>query len=78
VIVAFVSSRMPLDPQPSDLTVDAMHPGFASTGLRVTSTVRLHRLMTLAIPMLRRELGVLPPDLLNAVSSRLKALFSLA
>lgn len=46
VILAFITSRIPADLADTDLVLDVSQPDFASTGLRVTSALRLHRLMT--------------------------------
>jgi mRNA interferase MazF len=46
VIFAFITSQTPTDMLPTDVALQPGHPAFASTGLRVASTLRLHRLMT--------------------------------
>jgi mRNA interferase MazF len=77
VIVAFISSRIPDDLLDTDVVI---HPGqsdFAATGLRVTSTIRLHRLMTIAAAVIRRELGALPGSFRDEINGRLKTLFGL-
>jgi mRNA interferase MazF len=78
VVLAFVTSRVAEDRLETDLVLTPDVSGFASTGLRVASTVRLHRLMTVGPALLSRELGCLTPDLLGAVETRLRALFGLA
>jgi mRNA interferase MazF len=47
------------------------------TGLRVTSTLRLHRLITVTTALIRRELGELPPSMKVKVTDKLKELFGL-
>ncbi|MBI2060976.1 MAG: type II toxin-antitoxin system PemK/MazF family toxin [Nitrospirae bacterium] len=78
VIIAFITSRIPPDPVATDLVLPADHPDFPSTGLRVASTVRLHRLMTVSSSLIRRELGTLSPGRQAEVSSKISALFTLA
>ncbi len=51
--------------------------GYRETGLRVASMLRLHRLMTVATPLIRRELGTLSPDMQNEVEEKLRRLFRL-
>jgi mRNA interferase MazF len=46
VVLAFVSSRLPDEPLASDVILDSKDPDFGSTGLRVSSVLQLHRLMT--------------------------------
>jgi mRNA-degrading endonuclease toxin of MazEF toxin-antitoxin module len=51
--------------------------GYDETGLRVPSVLRLHRLMTVATSLIRRELGVLSPDMQAEVDAKLRGLFDL-
>jgi mRNA interferase MazF len=77
VILALITSQPVLTPLLTDLLLDAHHADFSATGLRVTSTARLHRLITVSTSMLSRELGVLSPVLQVQVTARLKHLFQL-
>jgi len=77
LILAFVSSRIPASPLRTDLIIDANGADFAATGLRVSSTLRLHRLMTVSSAFLRRELGALSPAMQAQVQERLRELFEL-
>jgi len=77
VVLALITSQ-PVDTLlVTDLLLDTHDADFSATGLRVTSTVRLHRLITVSTSMLARELGTLSPALQNEVSARLKQLFQL-
>lgn len=58
--------------------LDSRDPGFAVTGLRVPSTLQLHRLMTASDTLLRRQLGHLSPELEERVARGLRSLFGLA
>ena len=75
LILAFVSSRIPASPLDTDLLIHSSDAGFAATGLRVSSTLQLHRLMTTAL--LRRELGALSPAMQAQVRERLRPVFEL-
>jgi mRNA interferase MazF len=77
VLLAFVTSRIGEDLLPSDLSLNSRVPGFNATGLRVPSTLRLHRLMTASTSLIRREIGVLSPELQRSVAEKLRALFQL-
>jgi len=77
VILAFITSRVVADPFATDLVIDAGDADFASTGLRVSSTLQLHRLMTATTALVQRELGVLSPTMQAQVSNRLRKLFDL-
>jgi mRNA interferase MazF len=52
-------------------------PDFASTGLRVSSMLQLHRLMTATTALIRRQLGQLSPGMQTEVNNRLRELFGL-
>jgi len=77
LILAFVTSRIPASPLKTDLVIDASGADFAATGLRVSSTLQLHRLMTVTRALLRRELGALSPAMQAQVQERLRELFEL-
>jgi mRNA interferase MazF len=67
-----------MDPLPSDLVLASNDPNFAAIGLRVTSTVRLHRMTTIAVPTIRRELGRIGSNYIQQVNQRLVELFHTA
>ncbi len=77
IILAFISSQIPTDLQETDLALDSRQTDFTTTGLRVSSTLRLHRLMTVASGLIRRELGKLSPRMQGEVVDKLRKLFSL-
>ena len=61
----------------SDLFLNVDHPDFGRSGLRVASTLRLHRMLTVSRAVVRRELGELSPALQAEVAARLRTLFCL-
>lgn len=77
LVVAFITSQIPEDILPTDLVIGTDHPEFSITGLKVSSTVRLHRLMTVNIDLIRRELGEIPPALQTELKHGLANLFSM-
>jgi mRNA interferase MazF len=77
VVLAFITSRVSTQPLATDLVLDVTDVDFPSTGLRVTSTLQLHRLMTATTSFIRRDLGQLSPALQVAVHDRLRGLFGL-
>ena len=68
---------MPARPLETDLLIDSSDADFAATGLKVSSTLRLHRLMTVTTALLRRELGALSPAMQAQVRERLRLVFEL-
>jgi len=77
VILAFITSRMPTDLLESDVVLDANQADFTTTGLRVSSTLRLHRMMTVTTTLIRWELGELSPRMQAEVAEKLRKLFGL-
>jgi mRNA interferase MazF len=77
VVLAFITSQPLHSLERSDVVLDATDPGFAATGLRVSSTLRLHRLMTVTASIIQRELGSLPRRVQADVEAKLRDLFEL-
>jgi mRNA interferase MazF len=77
VILAFITSRVSSESLASDLILGSDDPDFASTGLRVSSVLQLHRLMTATTALIRRELGQLSPRMQAEMDDRLRGLFGL-
>src|SRR5215475_3289858 len=57
VVVAYISSVVPPNLLPSDLMLDPATPEFRSSGLKVLSTLGLHKLATIHTSSLVRRLG---------------------
>ena len=77
VILAFITSRVLADLLETDIVLDSDRADFGTTGLRVSSTLRLHRLMTVSTSLILRELGELSPSIQAQVADRLQRLFGL-
>jgi mRNA interferase MazF len=77
IVLAFISSRVPTDLLQTDVVLDANHADFGTTGLRVVSTISLHRLMTVTTSLLLRELGELSTEIQVVVDEKLRDLFGL-
>jgi mRNA interferase MazF len=75
VVLAFITSQAPSRLLDTDLLLDSRDPGFAATGLRVSSTLQLHRLMTASTALIQRQLA---PELQERVAEGLRSLFGLA
>src|SRR4051794_23380998 len=63
VVLAFITSKSASAVLPTDLPLELADPDFQLTGLRVPSTLQLHRLMTVSTSLIRRDLGLLTPRL---------------
>ena len=77
IVLAFITSKIPNDLLETDVVLDSNNPNFNVTGLRVSSTLRLHRLMTVTTALIRRELGELSPEMQAEVVDKLRKLFGL-
>jgi len=77
VVLAFISSQIPADMSDSDLVLDSNRADFAVTGLRVSSVLRLHRLITVTTALIRREMGQITPAIQAEVAGKLHKLFGL-
>jgi mRNA interferase MazF len=61
----------------TDVFLDINDENFNVTGLRLSSIIRLHRLMTVTTSLICRELGELSPEMKKQVDERLWNLFDL-
>jgi len=77
VVLAFISSRVPHDLLETDIVLNSNSSDFVSTGLRVSSIIRLHRLMTVSTALIRRELGRLSQQMQLETDEKLMKLFGL-
>ena len=77
LILAFITSCIPAGLLKTDLVIDSKDPDFASTGLRVSSTLQLHRLLTATKSILLRELGSLALAMQVQAQTKLRILFDL-
>lgn len=75
VVLAFITSRTPEALLDTDVMLSPERPGYEETGLRLPSVLRLHRLMTVSMSLIRRELGVLSPEMQTEVDEKLRGLF---
>jgi len=77
VVLAFITSQIPGKPLDTDILIQPGDPDFAATGLRVSSALQLHRLMTVSTSLIHRQLGRLSPALQERLAAGLRGLFGL-
>ena len=77
VILAFITSNTNQEFLETDVMLDSNDKNFNVTGLRVSSAIRLHRLMTVTTSLISRELGELSPEVKKQVVDKLRKLFAL-
>ena len=77
IVLAFITSQVLASASPTDFVIDKSDADFTTTGLKVSSTIRLHRLMTVTKSIVLRQLGELSPAQQTEVENRLRKLFNL-
>jgi len=71
VVVAFISSRVPQEPAPSDITITENHPEFRLTGLKVPSVVKLDKVATISKDLIPGEIGEIGAKLKREINKKL-------
>jgi len=77
VIVAFISSVLPLAPSLTDLVVLPSDPDFTQAGFRKASVIKLDKLATLHAGIFTGILGTASPRIMAEVDQRLRLALSL-
>ena len=77
IVLAFITSKVSINPSDTDFVIDSNDADFAQTGLKVSSIIRLHRLMTVSKQIIKRELGELSNNQQTEIENRLRKLFGL-
>lgn len=77
IVICFISSKIPKSKEESDIILDITDLDFDKTGLKVASTIRLHRLVTIPKLLIQRQLGYLPSSQISIIDKKLKELFNL-
>lgn len=72
VLVAFITSQVSLTPLETDIILSPKQAFFKQTGLKVSSMIQVHRLMTITQGMILRELGVIPEKIQKEILKKLK------
>lgn len=77
VLVAYISSAVPLTLLDSDIVLDPSTPDGAATHLKATSVLRLHKLATIHRRSLARRLGALSTTTAAQAATKLRDLLGL-
>ena len=72
VLCLFISSSIPIDILPSDLTLEKSHPSFTKTGLQFQSVFRAHKLALLHKSLVIRVLGEADKLLMDELNRKLR------
>jgi mRNA interferase MazF len=76
IVVAFITSVVARPPEASDIFLDPSASDMPASGLRHASQLRLHRLVSIPVALIRRSLGILPARIHGEISTKLNHLFS--
>ena len=77
VIVAFISSKIPLELSEADVLIATENLDFKKTGLKVESVIKLDKVATVLTDLIVGELGELDKGLRVVVNRKLKEIFEL-
>ena len=77
VVLAFISSKIPMHFSLSDVPLTRQHSGFPTSGLKVDSVIKLDKIATVLAKLVAAELGELDVDLKNAVNEKTRILYIL-
>jgi mRNA interferase MazF len=77
VVVVFISSKVPENIEQTDFKIDPDELVWRNTGLLVTFYLRLHKLVSIPLSLILRELGDFPESMENEPSERIKPMFEL-
>jgi len=71
VVVAFISSRVPQRPAPTEIMINETHPEFKLTGLKRSSVIRLDKVATISKDLILGEIGEIGDKLKNETNTKL-------
>lgn len=75
VVVAFISSRVPVNISGSELLIGENHPAFSRTGLKVSSVIKFDKVATLSKDLIEGEIGEILPALAGECNNVMKQFF---
>jgi len=76
VVVAFISSRVPREPAPTDIIVGETHLDFKLTGLKVASVIRLDKVATILKDLIVGEIGEVGVKLKKEINRKISKAYT--
>jgi mRNA interferase MazF len=73
VILAFISTQLPSNPNPTSVILESTDPDFQQTGLKSNSVIRLDKIATIERRLVTRRLGKLAPSRMPVIDQALIA-----
>jgi mRNA interferase MazF len=77
VVIAFITSNTQNLDVKTDIEIDANSTNFKQTGLKVSSAIRLHKLVCVSSKIIVRQLGIMPTHFETDIKIKLKNIFEL-
>lgn len=77
VVIAFITSQISKATEKSDLPLLQTDTDFSQTGLKIDSAIRLHRLVTVPMTLIKRQLGTLAVSYQTELDEKIRDLFEL-
>ncbi len=77
IVIAYISSQIERNSEEFDVLLSKSVAGFAETGLRLESVIKLHRLVAIPLHFVKKTLGKLPAVVLPEVNQKIISLFQL-
>lgn len=75
VVIAFISSRIPKELLESDLLIKMDSDNWEGTGLSVDSVIRLHKIVSVPVSIIKRKLGSVNQAMQNEIKAKILKLF---
>lgn len=77
VVIAFISSKTPVELMDSDFLIKKRSKYWTGTGLTVDSTIRLHKIVTIPKSLIKRRLGRISNETKTVVLEKFRQLFDI-
>jgi mRNA interferase MazF len=75
IVIAFISSKLPVDVLESDIIIYSDEVNKQNTGLIVDSVIRLHKIVTIPKSLIKRQIGEINQQLEVEVKKKISHLF---
>ena len=72
IIIAFISSVIPLSPETTDYLITTQHKDFSVTGLKKESVIKLDKLSTINLSVISGEIGFVSDITMGEIDNCLK------
>lgn len=77
VVLAHISSQAAADSMETDILIHQNQKEFDKTGLKISSTIHLHQLVTIKTSIIQSELGSLPTYKKRELNKKIKKIFNI-